>query len=201
MASEQYYDVRGNPFALSEGQYGFRNENGQIVYLNQDGSEKLNIRNLLYNQSWLVLVLAASAILLSVLVSKNWNVVLLVLYVIVIAYLTIMFRENGNTRVNIQPLESYKRIITDSETRADILKNIWLFIPLGTILYRLCSHKPICLVPIFLSVLIEAIQYFTGIGFCEFDDVISNTFGGCIRYTIGNWLVKILHKGSKTRFS
>ena len=73
----------------------------------------------------------------------------------------------------------------DIEKRADILKNIWLFIPLGAILYKLYPHKRILIVLFLLSITIELAQYFTETGFCEFDDVVSNSLGGAIGYGAG----------------
>ncbi len=184
IATEQYYDQNGNPFALSEGQYGEKKENGQTVYLNQDGKETFNLRNLLYNRSWLVIVLALSAVLLTVLIEKRWNTILLIMCLGAIVYLTLMFRESGEERLRLEPFWSYRLFLTDSKTRADILRNIWLFIPLGAILYRLYPKKIILLVPIVLSIIVEILQYFTGTGLCELDDVISNSLGGFIGYEI-----------------
>ena len=66
--------------------------------------------------------------------------------------------------------------------RADILRNIWLFVPIGAFLYRFYPKRWIVIIPVVISFFIEAIQYFTGIGLCELDDVISNGLGGAIGY-------------------
>ncbi len=182
VATEQYYDINGEPFALEEGQYGVKKENGQTTYLNENGSPKFNIRNLFYNQSWVVIIAAVLVVLDSIVVDRKWNVVLLVLYLMSIVYLTLMFRESGDAKVNLELFWSYKKIFTDSGGRADILKNIWLFIPLGAILYKLYPHKRILLVPVLLSLLIELTQYVTGTGLLEFDDMVSNGLGGVIGY-------------------
>ena len=52
-----------------------------------------------------------------------------------------------------------------------------------------------------LSILIESIQYFTGLGIAELDDIFGNTFGGIIGVLIAYGLLnrrkrKILRKGS-----
>ena len=52
----------------------------------------------------------------------------------------------------------------------EIIYNILLFVPLGGILERLRCTKPV-LFCIFLSIAIEIIQYLTGLGLAEFDDV------------------------------
>ena len=182
ITSERYYDLKGNPFSLSEGQYGFSVENGQTVYLNQAGKEVFNLKNLLYNQSWLVIVLAMIAVFLAALNDKRWNCFFLVIYIVAIAYFTLMFRESDEGKVNLRLFWSYKDIITDSKTRADILKNIWLFIPLGAIIYKLYPPKVVLCVPVTISILIEIIQYISGTGLCELDDVISNGLGGIIGF-------------------
>lgn len=65
-----------------------------------------------------------------------------------------------------------------------IVGNIFLFVPLGFVLMHVTGQKHrivwcigLCF---FLSVLIEALQYITGTGLCELDDVMHNTLGGGI---------------------
>ena len=63
----------------------------------------------------------------------------------------------------------------------EILNNIWLFIPLGALLGRLYPRdRFIFFMPTLISVMIEFTQYMFDIGYCEFDDVFSNTVGGLI---------------------
>lgn len=182
--TERYYDLDGNPFPLSEGQYGVEINNNQIVYLDRNGRETFNLRNILYNHSWVIIPLVMISIFLSSIVGKKWNVLFLIMYLCVIGYMTLMFRENSDIK-GLGLFLSYGKVFTDSTARADILKNIWLFIPLGSILYQLYPKKVMLLIPIILSVLIESIQYFFGLGFCELDDVISNSLGGWIGFSAG----------------
>ncbi len=182
--TEQYYDLDGKPFALSEGQYGIRQEGRQTIYLNQNGQGQFNLKNLLYNHSWIVIPFSIVLIALSAINEKKWNVALLTLYIFAIAYMTLLFRENEGSK-NSELLWYYRKIFTSSTARADILKNIWLFIPFGAILYQLYPKLIILLVPIAISIFIEGIQYATGVGFCELDDVISNGLGGWIGFIAG----------------
>ncbi len=191
VATEQYLDIDGEPFSLSEGQYGVGTINGHTIYLDANGDELFNIKNLLYSQSRLIVVIAMIVVLLTAVFNRNWNIVFAIGYIIAIAYLTLMFRESEGATLRLEPFWSYRKILTDSETRTDILKNIWLFIPLGAILYRIYPKAWILLIPVGLSILIEAIQYFAGIGFCELDDVISNGLGGAIGYGMGCQAKKI----------
>lgn len=191
VATERYFDIAGNPFSLSEGQYGIKIENGRTTYLNENGVEYFNLKTLLYNQSWLVVFFGMAFVLLSVFLEKRLNLLILFMYLIVITYMTLMFRESGRGKVRFELFYSYRDIFTNSGTRADIFKNIWLFIPLGAILYRLYPKKIVLLVPAAISILIEVIQYITGTGICEFDDVISNGLGGIIGYQTSKLLVDL----------
>ena len=182
--TEQYYDIDGKPFALSEGQYGIKQDGRQTIYLNQNGKEQFNLKNLLYNHSWVVFPFSIVVIALSAINKKKWNVALLTLYIFAITYMTLLFRENEGSK-SAELFWYYRKIFTSSTARADILKNIWLFIPLGAILYQLYPKVIILLVPIAISILIEGIQYTTGVGFCELDDVISNGLGGWIGFNAG----------------
>ena len=186
-ATEQYYDLDGKPFALSEGQYGVKKEDGQTVYLNKDGGVAFNLKNLLYNHSWIVIPLALAIVILSGMLNKKWNVLFLAACIIMIGYFTLMYRYGEETRKAII-LWNYRRIFTNSNARADILKNIWLFVPLGAILYQLCPKRFILLAPFALSIMIEGIQYFTGTGYGELDDIISNGLGGIIGFSLGSLL-------------
>ena len=55
-----------------------------------------------------------------------------------------------------------------------MINNIWLFIPLGTGLYRGFQKKWALLIPFIMSVAIETTQYITGLGIAELDDVFGN---------------------------
>lgn len=180
-ATERYYDIDGNPFSLPDGQYGIRKQDGQTIYLDENGSEIFSIRRLLYNHSWAVIPLALSVIILSTLGGKRQNTVFLIFCIAAIAYMTLLFR-GGESAGYSGLLWYYRRMLFDSSARADIIKNIWLFIPLGAVLYRLYPKTAILLVPIALSVLVEGIQLFARIGTCELDDIISNGVGGWIGY-------------------
>ena len=184
VATEQYYDIDGNPVSLSEGQYGVRNENGQTVYLNRNGERSFNLKNLLNHHPRLVIFFAAGIIILSALINRKWVLAILILYVCVIIYFTLMFRDNNAERTT-EPLSYYRKLLTSSTARSDIIKNIWLFIPLGAILYQLYPKNIVLLIPIIISVIVESIQYIAGIGFCELDDIISNSLGGGFGYLAG----------------
>ncbi len=180
--NEQYYNQSGEPCALADGQYGFRNKDGKKVYLDKNGNEQRSLKSLLYDQSWLVIVIAVTAMILSVLTDQRANCVFLVLCILTIVYLTLVSRGSLSERPRIRIFWSYLRMIFDKEIRASVLKNIWLFIPLGTILYKLCPYKKVLLIPVLVSIMIEMIQLLTGTGYCDLDDIISNGIGGLIGF-------------------
>ena len=191
IASERYYDQKGNPFRLPEGQYGRKIGNGQEQYLNADGSEQINLKKLLYNQSEYVIIFALLVVLITALIPQKINILLFGLYVFVIIYMTILFRESNNAG-ETELLWYYRNILNNPNARADVLKNIWLFIPFGAILFQLYPKKNILIVPIILSIAIESIQYFMSIGYCELDDIISNSLGGWIGFETERLITELI---------
>ena len=183
-ASELYYDIKGEPFALAEGQFGVKKDANQIVYLDKNGNESFNLRRLFYNQSWIIIPCAIIIIILSIVTGKELNAALCVLYIFSIVYFTLMFRERGEKHFS-GLFEYYGKIFSSSDAREDILMNIWLFIPLGAVMYSLYPKRVILLLPIALSLIIEGIQLYSGNGLCELDDMISNSIGGYIGFIIG----------------
>ena len=108
------------------------------------------------------------------------KIVLMLTYVLFIFYETLMFQEAGEARTNFVLFSYADRFFSEPSVRAGVVNNVWLFIPLGTGLYMLFRKKWVVLVPFLLSIAIEAIQYVTGLGIAEFDDVFGNTLGGGI---------------------
>ncbi len=198
IATELYYDLEGNPFSLSEGQYGIKQIDGQTNYLDKNGKEIFNLKNLLYNHSWIVILISIVVVVLSMMLSRRWNVILGCLYIFIIVYFTLMFRD-GDGKKNVEFLGYYKRIFESSEARADIIKNIWLFIPLGAIIYHIYPQKIILFMPLILSIFIEMTQYFTCTGFCELDDIISNTLGGFIGFIFGKLTTDLKQRINKRK--
>lgn len=178
---EQYYDTGGNAVSIGEGRYGIKTKDGLFFYLDKTGHEQFNIKSLIYNKSWLAIVGSFFLFALSSFLNKKMNIYLSILYMLVIAYFTLLYRYDIEAHFP-EMLWSYRKILIDSNARADIIKNIWLFIPLGFILTKIYPHKRIIFLFISISIVIEGIQLFTGFGICELDDIISNSLGGCIGF-------------------
>lgn len=196
--TEMYFDVVGNPVALSQGQYGELRKDGKVSFLTADGKELFNLKNYLYEHTSLVVVTGLFIVLISLICGRGLNFVLLVVFIGFIIYITLMNRTTtGKLNTELQPFWSYRQILTSPVLRLEILNNIWLFVPLGTILYKLHPKIWVMLLPIMFSVIIETIQLFTGIGLAEIDDMISNGLGGAIGYGIGFALAPLLRKGQQ----
>ena len=180
--TEQYYDTNDNPIQLSEGQYGLKHIEGKTIYLNKQGNEQINLKTLLYNSEWIVILGAIMMIIVSSLVGKKINISLLFLYMCFVLYMTIYRKDSIGIEQIITAFRSYKDFFTDSSVRRGIVFNILLFMPIGAILFRLLPFKILVIILVIISVAIETIQYFAIIGECSLDDVISNVFGGIIGF-------------------
>lgn len=106
-------------------------------------------------------------------------------YTIFILYETLMFRETGNTRANLVLFSYADTFFSNWKVRVDTINNVWLFIPFGTGLYVIFRKKKVWIVALLLSVAIELIQYVTGLGIAELDDLFGNTLGGASGGGIG----------------
>ena len=178
--TEMFYDTAGKPIAQAQGQYGVLHEGDQVTYLNEDGSKRFSFRNLLFNQPGIAMLAAVIAVVLSLTFGKRVNYVLLLITLCSIVFMTLMHRKVGENRAQLELFYYYRNFFSSYPDRKEIIDNIWLFVPLGAILFRLFPKQRIWLVPIGLSALIEAAQYMTGLGSAETDDVISNGLGGLI---------------------
>lgn len=183
VATERYFDLEGNPFSLAEGQYGIKKKDESIIYLDANGDESFNLKRLLYNQNWIIIPSAILLVILSLLVTKKSNCVLLLVYIMIVLYITLMFRDK-NKDASISFFASYNPFFVNREARIEILRNIWLFIPLGAIISQLLDKPTIMIFPVAFSMLIEILQYHLKLGYCDPGDIISNFVGSLMGYMI-----------------
>ena len=176
-----YYDKDGNPVTAGYSQFGIERVNGQNVYLDEAGDRMLRIDNVLGTRPYLVLIFGILATAAAVMVRGRVKIVFVISYIIFIGIMTIAYRESGERRAVFELFSTYKRFLSSSSLRQEILNNIWLFVPLGAALYD-PKHRFRWLWAVALSMVIEAVQYFAGIGLCELDDVFSNGLGALIGY-------------------
>lgn len=178
----RYFDVNDNPTTGGYRHYGERYIKDQTVYLDSDGRPMKRLDNYLGTHPAVVIVFGLCLTLIALFARGSLRMVLLVDYVLFILFMTMWYRETGYTRSHFDLFWSYRKIFIDPSLRQSIINNIWLFVPLGALLYKSGSRR--YLVPVFLSIIIEAVQYITGIGLCELDDVFSNSMGGFIGYML-----------------
>ena len=78
----------------------------------------------------------------------------------------------------------------------EILLNIIMFIPIGLLIGGSMPKQrgKVLLIGCVLSIVIETLQLITGRGLCETDDVIHNTIGCLIGYSLSALLFRLLNK-------
>ena len=189
--TDMYFDAEGNPISLSKGQYGIKHSGKENLLLDKNGHVMLCVDNILNGFPFMVVISGCVICLLILVLPKKMGCCLTAAYVVFILYETLMFRESGDARTNFVLFSYADRFLTEQSVRVGVINNIWLFVPLGTSLYRLFQKKWVLLVPFVMSVAIETTQYITGLGIAEFDDVFGNTVGGWIgvlaAYTMITW--------------
>ena len=115
----------------------------------------------------------------------------------IILFITILTRfPSLSHSIRLTPFWSYAEVFTGQRSPSGILLNIALFIPLGWFLATVASDKRkkyILLLTILLSITIELIQYYTGRGTADIDDVISNTLGGIMGALIFYCVERLSH--------
>lgn len=178
--TDMYFDANGNPRALSKWQYGIKRSGKVNLLLDRNGDVMLCVDNLLNGFPCMVVVFGCVVCLLMIVLPKSLSVVLTIVYVAFILYETLMFRESGDARINFVLFSYAGKFLKEQSVRVGVINNIWLFIPLGTGLYRWFQKKWVLLIPFVMSMAIETTQYITGLGIAEFDDVFGNTMGGWI---------------------
>lgn len=111
------------------------------------------------------------------------------LYTILILYITIFSRTQGSERI-------VKGLFWEVQVGywRDIALNILLFIPLGILI----GAKRAILIGLALSVGIELTQYVFKLGVCEADDVLNNTIGTAIGFSLYS-LFSVLFKKYKNK--
>lgn len=178
--SNRYFDASGNPVSLKKGKYGIQYVGDISLYLNRNGKIKWCVDNLLTGYPFMVVAAGVLLCILLCLLPRKLQKVILLAYIIFIFYETLMFRETGDNRANLVLFSYADTFLTDWKIRVDVVNNVWLFIPFGTGLYAIFRKKRVWIAALALSVTIELIQYFTGWGIAELDDLFGNTLGGVI---------------------
>ena len=131
---------------------------------------------------------------------KHFNIVLHFFSVVFIIRMTLFGRNVGERELELIPFYTLTTISYNNEAIRTLLMNIVLFVPFGlTIPYMLegkiknvhLKWRVCILSACILSIVIESLQYYLGIGIAEIDDVICNTLGGSLGVfadIIGFWI-------------
>lgn len=171
-----YYDEDGNPYRLSNGAYGYLYENRKSICLDSNGKRIFVLSHYLHN-SKISVILAGAILLLLILISgRKINGLLFIAYFAFIIYMTILNRTPGKNAIYLTLPQNLYLLFTDR----GFMMNIWLFIPLGAILYKLFQMWEIVAIPILITLAVETSQFVFGIGAFELTDLMANTFGGII---------------------
>ena len=140
----------------------------------------LFLSDILHEMHWIVVVAGCLWCIAAALGSRKQNAILLILYLAFIVYMTLIGERAGVPGVRLDLFWSYRLFFISPVMRLQILNNIWLFVPLGAMLYRLWPRGYVALIPVLLSLVIETLQLVLGRGLFETDDIISNSLGGLI---------------------
>jgi glycopeptide antibiotics resistance protein len=121
--------------------------------------------------------------------------------------MTVLMRIESNTvrEIRMQPFFTifyYKEKVSAFMFWQGLI-NILMFLPIGFLCTNLIRDKRtiwkylmIFVGIILFSIIIETEQYFLRAGVCEFDDILTNTFGGVIGMVIGSTKdIQIIKKG------
>ena len=134
--------------------------------------------------------------------------VMAVIAVTAILYVTVLTRSESGAGADFIPFSSFERAKIQPEMYRSMLMNVFLFVPLGLSLpfvFGGGTGKRILLtilVGLFLSVTVEAIQYFAHLGMAETDDVICNALGtalGSCAYLLCLLWIRLFNKTKERR--
>ncbi len=116
--------------------------------------------------------------------------VALIIYILCVLHITIFSREPEERRFDLEPFRSYVLLIRDHNSfyLSQICCNILMTVPFGILLPFLSgkfrSLRVMTVSGFFFSLIIEILQYISGRGLFEFDDLFNNTVGSSLGYIV-----------------
>ena len=112
------------------------------------------------------------------------NYIILAVYLFANLYLTLFSRGiDTHNQVRLTPFWSYVKMLDSPRLREEIILNIYLYIPFGYLMHYAfpkLKWRTVFFCGVALSCLTELTQLVLGLGWCEVDDVISNSLGTLI---------------------
>ena len=132
---------------------------------------------------------------------KKWVKILLSLpvdfvaafYVFMVVVITFFSRMEGST--DVVRMHLFSTFGTDLQSKIFVIENIVMFIPFGLFLrwYKIKRWRLGLTLIIGASSMIEIMQYLTGRGRMEADDILTNTIGGFIGFLVMKLVFGIKH--------
>ncbi len=133
----------------------------------------------LENNIVIVLPISIALVVITFFLPRKACIVFTIIYVIFIMCMTLLSRGPAKRLVNMDIGVTIKKVFgNNNSSRTEVLCNILMFIPLGAMIGSI-KPKWFWMIPV-LSILIEAVQYFSKLGMCDIGDVVTNTIGGFI---------------------
>ena len=119
---------------------------------------------------------------------KASSIIILLLYAAIVICITVAFRHHYVLGIKYIPFWSYLAIF-EGKTRllAENIMNVVAFIPIGILLaigFRKLKWWQAAIVGCVFSVIVEFLQFYFERGQCEIDDVIHNSLGCELGYSI-----------------
>lgn len=118
--------------------------------------------------------------------NRDFYLTLLVIYIAVLLKLALFSREPGSrTTVSLTLFDTWGNTM---QAHAFFVENIIMFLPFGILIpkiYPLMRNFFVCTLAGFCtSMTLELIQLITERGFCQLDDIVTNTIGAAAGYII-----------------
>lgn len=130
---------------------------------------------------------------------KQLLIILFITYSVFVVWMTLLMREPRTAGRVFEPRLFWafrSWLIGNYYGKAESIQyfpNILFFIPFGFLFPRK-KWIQVCFAALFTSTVIEASQYIFNLGWCEIDDVISNTTGAMIGFSLRGVLEKTYRK-------
>ena len=120
---------------------------------------------------------------------KKIRRILFSVYIVCVLWITLIDREWSSPHAMLVPFWEYANVIKGVRRVyyiKQIIGNLIMLMPLGLMLPTLkkVNSKQVFLIALLFSVGIETVQFITGRGLMEFDDVFNNTVGAVLGFLI-----------------
>ena len=125
---------------------------------------------------------------------KKFRIGLFSVYIAIVLWLTLIDREWGKPHAMLVPFWELAKVIKGVERGfyiKQIVGNLTMLLPFGIMLPMLkkVTLKQVFLISMLFSISIEVLQFVTGRGLMEFDDLFNNTVGAVVGYIIYHEIV------------